>query len=137
MPTNPTIGELMLALRRKMTGKTQGARLHDELSLSQFDVLWFIFSEGSVPMDAVATHLGIKPPSATSLIATLERKKLIVRTRDTADRRVVNVKLSPAAKRHIATHKKQKERAFESLLSKLSIADRKEFTRLLVLLTAD
>jgi len=127
----------MLALRRKLTEQSHIASLRDALSMSQFEVLWFVASEGTVPMDAIARHLGIKPPSATALITTLKRKGYVARTQDPSDRRVVNIALTPSAKRQLATLKKRKDEAFESLLSKLSGADRKELIRLLTVLTED
>ncbi len=133
----PTLGELLLALRRKLAERSQKSSLRDKLSVSQFEALWFIALSGSVPMEAIASHLGIKPPSATALIAALKRKGLVERARDPEDRRVVNVMLTPMAKRHLGAMKRRKDRAFESLVSKLSARDQKELTRLLILLTDD
>lgn len=127
----------MLALRRKLAECGHSFALKDELSMTQFEVLWFVSEAGTVSMDAVAERLSIKPPSATALISALERKGFIKRARDPKDRRVVNVALTPAAKRQIVSLKKRKDQLFDSLLSKLSAKDRKEFTRLLTVLTED
>ncbi|HWU24704.1 MAG TPA: MarR family transcriptional regulator [Candidatus Paceibacterota bacterium] len=130
-------GDLMLALRRKLTERGHSFVLKDELSMTQFEVLWFVSCVPSISMDAIAERLSIKPPSATALITTLERKGYIKRSRDPKDRRVVNVALTPSAKRQLGTLQKRKDRMFESLLSKLSAKDRKEFIRLLTILTKD
>ncbi len=133
----PTLAELMFALRRKLSERSAEARLRDQLSVSQLEVLWFVAMSGRVSMEAVASHLGVKPPSATALIDALVQKGFIARARDPKDRRVVQVSLTPSAKRQLATIKKRKEQAFESLLGNLSATDRKELTRLLILLTKD
>lgn len=139
MHTSParSSGDLMLALRRKLTERGQSFALKDELSMTQFEVLWFVSCSSSVSMDSIAERLNIKPPSATALITALERKGYIKRSRDPNDRRVVHVALTPSAKRQIGTLQKRKDRMFESLLSKLSVKDRKEFIRLLSILTED
>jgi len=137
MSPTPSLGELLLAMRRKLAGRSQMIRLRDQLSATQFEALWFVAASDSVPMESVANHLGIKPPSATALISALERKGYVVRKGSPADRRVVNVALTASAKRQLTSIKKRKDKAFESLLSKLSAADRKEFTRLLILLTEE
>lgn len=130
-------GDLMLALRRKLAERGHSLVLKDELSMTQFEVLWFVSCSSSISMDAIAERLSIKPPSATALITTLERKGYLKRSRDPKDRRVVNVALTPSAKRQLGTLQKRKDRLFESLLSKLSVKDRKEFIRLLTILTKD
>ncbi len=136
MASSPTFTELILALRRKIMERSHGT-LRGELSSSQFEVLWYVAAAGSTPMEAIALHLGVKPPSVTALIAALERKGLVNRTRDLHDRRIVSVVLTPAAKRRLASIKKRKEQIFESLFSKLSASDRKELIRLLTLLTEE
>jgi DNA-binding MarR family transcriptional regulator len=88
-------------------------------------------------MESIANHLEIKPPSATTLIRTLERKGYVIRKGDPDDRRVVNIELTSSAKRKLSSIKKKKDQAFESLLTKLSASDRKELTRLLILLTEE
>jgi len=137
MSPTPTLGELLLALRRKLAGRSQEIRLKDQLSATQFEALWFVAASGTVSMESVANNLGIKPPSATALISTLERKGYVLRKGSPDDRRVVNVALTASAKRQLSSIKSKKDKAFESLLSKLSATDRKEFTRLLILLTEE
>ena len=137
MSPTPTLGELMIALRRKFAECSQEIRLKSELSITQFEVLWFVAASGTATMESIANHLGVKPPSATALISTLERKGYVLRKGSPDDRRVVNVMLTASAKRQLASLKTKKDKMFESLFSKLSASDRKEFTRLLILLTED
>jgi len=127
----------MIALRRKFAECSQEIRLKSELSITQFEVLWFVAASGTATMESIANHLGVKPPSATALISTLERKGYVLRKGSPDDRRVVNVMLTASAKRQLASLKTKKDKMFESLFSKLSASDRKEFTRLLILLTED
>lgn len=133
----PTVASLLLALRRKLVERDQALALRNELPMTQFEVLWFISRSAPVSMDAIAEHLNIKPPSATAHISALERKGYVERVHNSNDRRVVNVVLTSSAKRQIISMKKRKGQIFESLISRLSVADRKEFIRILAILTKD
>jgi DNA-binding MarR family transcriptional regulator len=128
------LGELLLALRRKLAKSSRNAKLRDELSVVQFDALWHIAVTEGATMDSVANHLGIRAPSATTLVSVLEQKKLVNRTHNPQDRRVVNISLTPTAKRQLASLKENKSRAFDEMLENLSATDRRELTRILKLL---
>lgn len=136
-PSARTLSELLLALRRKLAERGKILVLKNELSMTQFEVLWLISRSAAVSMDTIAERLNIKPPSVTALITVLERKGYIKRLHDSNDRRVVNLTLTPSAKRQIASMKKRKDLIVESLLSKLSKVEREEFIRLLTILTED
>ena len=137
MHTRPTLEELLSALRRKMVKSAHEARLRDELTMSEFSALWHIAGAKQTTMESLADALGIKPPSATALIGALQRKKLVSRTHDTRDRRVVVLRLTPTAARKLSSFQQKKQRAFEELFGVLSEADRRTLVRILAKLVAN
>jgi DNA-binding MarR family transcriptional regulator len=134
---NQSVGELLLAFRRKISCSTKKELLDRELTFSQIETLMFIGLKGSKSMESIASHLDIAPPSATSLVEKLEKKGLIVRFKDSQDRRMVLIELSAQAKKQISKMWKSKEQVLEKLIAKLNAADRNHFERIMKILIQD
>ena len=137
MHATPALEELLFALRRRMVKNAHQARLRDELTITEFNALWHIASAKRITMESLSDSLGIKPPSATVLVSALERKKLVSRTHDRRDRRVVTLLLTASAKRQLSSFKRKKQRAFNDLFGALSAADRQELARILTILVTN
>lgn len=71
------------------------------LSWTSFVVLWVLWVWGEMESRDVATAVGVTRPTCTGVVSTLERRKLVRRTRGTADARMVRVSLTPAGARLI------------------------------------
>lgn len=136
-PGKLSLGELLLAFRRKISCTTKREPLDRELTFSQIEALMFIGLKGSKSMESIASHLDIAPPSATSLVEKLEKKGLIVRFKDSQDRRIVLIELSAEARKQISKMWKTKELALEKLTSKLNPTDRNHFERIMNILIQD
>lgn len=80
--------ELRLAVHR-LTRTLRAQRPVDGLSLSQLSALATICREGPLSAGDVATREGVKPPSATRVLAALQARGLVSRTPDPADGRQV------------------------------------------------
>lgn len=80
--------ELRLAVHR-LTRLLRAQRPVDGLTLSQLSALVTIRREGPMSAGDVAAREGVKPPSATRVLAALETAGLISRTADPADGRQV------------------------------------------------
>jgi DNA-binding MarR family transcriptional regulator len=133
MPILPKagLGELLLAFRRKISTSTKRNPLKDELSFSQLEALWFVGLSGKKSMEAIASYLKITPPSATALIEKMERKGLVRRERDSADRRVVFISVEDKVKKRLLFEWDQKEKVLDRLVSKLSLKDRESLERII------
>lgn len=70
--------------------------LGHEFSFSQTMVLLALLSEREMSMNGLAQYLGLSKANACGLVDRLVRKKLLVRSRSVADRRLVIVRLSRA-----------------------------------------
>lgn len=87
--------ELRLAVHR-LTRKLRAQRPIDGLSLTQLSALVTIWREGPLSAGELATQEGVKPPSATRVLASLESLNLVVRMTDPDDGRQIQVSITPA-----------------------------------------
>ena len=63
---------------------------------AQWTVLWFLSQEGTLTPITLSRQAGIQKASATAVIESLKRRKLIQGEADQHDRRKVNLSLTPA-----------------------------------------
>lgn len=129
-----SLGDLILILRRKIMESLKAAGFEHELTFSQVEVLHFVGPEGKETMKSIADFLKITPPSATEIVAEMEKKGLVKRTSDERDRRVVFIVLSPLAKKLFISLHKRKEFVLKKIFSKLSKKDHEEFERIIRIL---
>lgn len=76
------------------------------LSVPQFRALAFLHRSPGACLFAVADHLGVSRPTASSIIERLVRRGLVVRNVDPRERRRVILKLTTAGTRHLQQARK-------------------------------
>lgn len=86
--------DLRLAVHR-LTRTLRGQRPVDGLTLTQLSALVTIWREGPLSAGDLAAREGVKPPSATRVLAALESQGLISRGADPDDGRQVTVTATP------------------------------------------
>jgi MarR family transcriptional regulator, organic hydroperoxide resistance regulator len=86
------------ALRRHLES-TVLAR--DRLSWTAFTALWVLWIWGEMEARRFAAAVGISRPTATGVLSTLQRRRLVRRRRAAGDGRVVLVSLTPGGRRKI------------------------------------
>jgi len=133
----PDLGEMMMAFRRRLMTCLKRSLLTQELTFPQMEALSFIGPKGRRSMDTIAEHLQIKPPSATAMIRTLQKKGLVTSKRDEKDRRIVYIELTGKTKRQMTELSRKKEKCFEEMLERLSERDKGEFIRIMHVLTQE
>ena len=69
--------------------------LSSDMTVAQLRVLLLLHTEGQSRMSSIAANLGIAVSTATGIIDNLVKKKLVIRSADIEDRRVVICSLSP------------------------------------------
>jgi DNA-binding MarR family transcriptional regulator len=129
-----SLGELLLIFRRNILESLKKEGFEHELTFSQVEVLRFIGPSGKETMKNIADYLKVTPPSATEIVAEMEKKGLVKRLDDKKDRRVVFVVLSGFAKRLFVSLGKRKEFILNKMVSKLSKKDHKDFERIIRIL---
>lgn len=86
------------ALRRHLESTVLA---EDRLSWTAFTGLWVLWIWGEMEARAFAAAVGISRPTATGVLATLHRRRLVRRRKATKDGRVVLVSLTPSGRRKI------------------------------------
>lgn len=86
--------DLRLAVHR-LTRTLRGQRPVDGLTLTQLSALVTIWRDGPLSAGDLAAREGVKPPSATRVLAALESQGLISRSTDPTDGRQVTVAVTP------------------------------------------
>ena len=84
------------------------------LGIGQLKTLFFISNHGSTTTGKLAAALGVTPTNVTGIIDRLLEKKLITRTGDTDDRRVILLRTTSQGEELVAElRQKRKERMAE------------------------
>ena len=102
----------------KIEERALTAGIGDNISLTEIHIIEKIAAEQR--MSTIAKSVGVTLATFTVACDKLESKGLIQRTRDTADKRVVNISLTPQGEAIHAYHKKFHERMISAALSELS-----------------
>ncbi len=129
-----SLEEMMLSFRRKMSDSLRQKADSLKCPISHFDTMIYIAEKGTPSMKEIANHLKITPPSTTSIIETLQKKKYIKRVSSQDDRRTIRVELTPQAWKFLKSLHEQKFEIFKNMLSKLSDEDKKQFIKILTIL---
>jgi DNA-binding MarR family transcriptional regulator len=135
---NLTLEELILALKINIRKSIKNkCFMGHDLTFSQAEVLGFIGPSGEKTMKNIADYLKITPPSATEIIAELEKKGLIKRHGDKKDRRIVFITLTDVSRKLYSSLLKQKKLIFRKMISRLTEKDKKEFVRIIRILVTE
>jgi DNA-binding MarR family transcriptional regulator len=93
------IDRAQLAGRLRLVVTRLNRRLRQQgetgMGASAYSALATISHRGPVSLGELAALEGVKPPSITTTVATLEGQGLVARVADTADRRVTRVTVTP------------------------------------------
>ena len=125
--------ELRLAVHR-LTRTLRNQRPVDGLSLSQLSTLVTIWREGPLSAGDVAAREGVKPPSATRMLAGLESLGLITRGPDPADGRQVTLAVTPAGSARVDEDLEARDAWLAQRLGELGEGDRQLLERAVAVL---
>jgi DNA-binding MarR family transcriptional regulator len=121
----------------RATRRVRG-RLGDEgeLSLSQFHLLEPLLDGERLGVCELAEAAGVSAPTATRMLAGLERDGLVERSPCSLDRRVVRVVLTDEGRQRTVAKRARGEARRAEIFESLSEGERREAARLLERLTA-
>lgn len=125
--------ELRLAVHR-LTRTLRNQRPVDGLSLTQLSALVTIWRDGPLSAGDVAAREGVKPPSATRVLAGLESLGLISRTADPEDGRQVALAVTPAGSRRVDEDLQARDAWLAQRLEALDEDDRRLLERAVTVL---
>lgn len=89
-----SVGYLLRRLQQVMAAALEPIFTAEGLTMTHWSALVFIYLRGTTTGIEVARDLSYDKGAVTRLLDTLEERGLLTRTRDTADRRCVNLTLT-------------------------------------------
>lgn len=90
-----------------------------DLRLTEFGILQQLSESGPTPMVRLSDENLVTKAAMTVIIDEMESKGLVRRARDSSDRRVVNVQLTPAGKKLFVAARRRHEEVVAGLISTL------------------
>ena len=101
------------------------------LSVSQMEVLHFVIEKRNPTMKEVAEHLQIKPPSVTTIVEALCKRKLLKREISKKDKRIIRITFTENIWKFFKTMKSKKVLVLKSIFSKLDNKEKEELIRII------
>lgn len=95
-----------------------------DITNPQFDALLVLREFGELTMGELCSKMFLACSTATDLIDRMERNGLIERVRDTADRRVIRLKVLPKGNQVIDEVLEARRNYLATILSELDVADK-------------
>ena len=72
-----------------------------ECSKNEIFILWLLYRHEEVNMTQIAEYIHVPLNTATGIIARMQKRKLVIRTRSATDKRVVTIQLGELGKSQI------------------------------------
>lgn len=113
------LARLFFEVKQIIRSNVPGGPAHDPNEWMRKEVMRFISIKKQVGMKEVAAFLHITAPSATSLVARLEREKLVKRLPRMDDKRVVMIALTPAGEKTVRNYEKKAARIMREVFGRL------------------
>jgi DNA-binding MarR family transcriptional regulator len=92
-----TVGALMGKIHRAMKRFMEGQMKNFDITPPQFEVLLTLWEKDGRALNELGKLLARDGPTITGIIDRLEKKELVLRRRDAADRRCIRVQLTAKA----------------------------------------
>ncbi len=130
-PADDNLSELFWSVARSLRHLYREALEPLHVTPSHGRALAVLLRHGSMRPGALAEHLRIAPRSATEVVDDLQRRGLVERTPDPADRRATLLNLTAAGAAAGDAIRAARQAATERFFAGLSEADRADLTRIL------
>ena len=127
-----SVGRLSHLFPRWMSAKIE--KVHDVTS-SQILAIFIISQEEQITMGQLAQMLDLTPRAITGLMAGLEKKKLVTRTKDQSDARITWLSLSEAGRKFLKNVRPDTSRKLSGLFEVLTKKEQIELVRIIEKLT--
>ncbi len=122
------IAGMMLELSRLIRRKHAQSK---GVNFLRSHALCFITDHGSVTLTEFSKGMNISPSTASVFIGRLEKLKLVVRTKNPANKRQVHINLSAMGKKAVKDTDRRKQKILADLFSVLSDKDRNDLNKIL------
>ena len=89
--------EIIFLIRKLMQGGelyTKELNKKYQITSAQLNCLLALYENGPLPPSQIAKHMMVKSSTVTGVIDRLEQKRLVKRTRNSPDRRIITIQLT-------------------------------------------
>ena len=117
------ITEGLYSIRRKMASEMHCLSNEMQITHPQWVVLHYVKKSGMISIKDLANLLGITSSASTQIVDGLVKKELLLRERNTEDRRILDIKLSDKA---ISKFNSIKSASLNTLSALFDVLDDKE-----------
>ncbi len=123
--------EIMPQVYREFARRGDNELMTGKISFPQMVALQCVSRRSCANMKCIASNLGIKMSSASTLIDRLIREKMLKRHHDLKDRRIVWITMTPKGARVINHILSQKQRSTREIFSVLTEKERERYLKIL------
>ena len=102
-----------------------------DLTLSQLDLMAYLYEHKRAKMSDLAKHTGVKMPSMTETVNKLVSLGVLKREHDEKDRRTVWVSVNKDVEKMVCGHIKQKETWVSNIMEALTPQEKKQALNIL------
>ncbi len=102
-----------------------------EITISQYLVMEMLKRRGAMKMTQIALEMGITLPAATGLVDRLHGTKMLGRTYDKNDRRVVRIHLTPKGQKLFLRVSREREKMINHVFGKITEEERQTYLKIL------
>jgi len=123
-PATPVLADDLLLLVTRLARRLRRVAAADAVTPTQRSILTTLERQGACTHGELAVAERVRPPTITAAVDRLEAQGLVTRTRDTTDRRVARVTLTPAGRTLLTEARRARTAYLEQRLRALLAADR-------------
>ena len=107
------------------------------ISHSEVEVMFFLKEKKTATMKAIADHLKVKPASVTPVVERMFKKKILTRTPDKKDRRIIYISLTKGGLNMLVRKQKQMHGYIKNFFQKVSEKNKKELLKIINTIVKD
>jgi DNA-binding MarR family transcriptional regulator len=126
------VNEIMPLMIREFARRQINELFKGKITLPQFLLLEFLQKEGESRMTDVAHFINVTTAAVTGIVERLVRDGYLVRSYDTADRRIIRVNLTAKGNALIKKMDQQRREMVIDIFGKMSEPDRRDYLRILL-----
>ncbi len=113
------------ALRRALRRRSERPEELSRLTGAQLELVRLLRRRPGTSVGEAAAELGLAPNTVSTLVGTLTREDVVVRTVDDADRRAVRLELAAPVRHRVEAWRDRRTDALQSALDELDPASRR------------
>ncbi len=125
------LSEIMPLMVREFARREDNDLMRGKISCPQMVTLEYVCRRPCATMTEVANLLGTKTSSASVLVDRLIRQRMLSKSRDKADRRVVWVSVTPKGRKVVGQIMDQKRRSIREIFAPLTDGERQQYLSVL------